>query len=1042
MARSPTVTQVEAPSAAGARADFAPQNVRTSPDMFGGMEARALDGLGRQAAGAGQSVANVFLEQAARDKAIADDTEMTNLRNSFTEKSGELWGRYSALAGQEAVDAYPQFQQELAALRDSTVGQASNAGVTRALNRTVGGTTAGMLGQAAGANARNVRVAGATAQDSAATLAINAGAGAGLNTEQQSIALTNGLLAVQRKGALLGWDDTTQQAQAAAFRGKFYSAAVLALADKDPLAAQALFQANRTGMDAQTQISLDNHLRTPVRNALATNIVGNVTGNGMGNGSLPNMPGTPGNTQGGIGDQVWAAEGGEGKNPTSSARGGGITDGTWATYAARLGLPASLRGTREGFDKVWSAYQADARQAIGRDLNPREQYTAWLLGVAGAKAFIMAPPGADAKAIYAAASNQNIADQAFRSNGSLLRPGATVAQSLQAIGDYFERKGGAAATASTRSGSGMAGRDAQMAAALAAAGNDPELRTSVLGKLNQQWSVEDAMNSQERSRMTQRIEALSGSLALGTDVTIPEPDIRRLFQPEQAQQIIDGLSVKKVEGQVFRAVQLATPEGIAAMQADLANGTGALTQQLRERRGTIVGPDGKVADEDAPADTVARANLGQVLNRALEARAGQLRADPAQYVMADPTVRAAAAAQQANPSDPAAMNNYITSTLAAQERLGVPEANRRVLAVNVAAGEAARLMGNDPAAGADGKPDNAALRLQSMSRQYGDHWPRVFGDLVRDGKLPAAYQVLANIATPVGQADFQRMLNLQRSRGSHAAFASGVPDAEKKLIDSGLDKATEAFRTSATAGQQQSGAQLASDVRDNVRDLAYYYAMQGMNASSALQTATDRVYNDKYEFNGTMRVPKQLPNGQPLGVAAAQRSAGILLRAMKPDDLAAPDSSNPALTEADRRQTAWSAAQRGVWVPNQNDTGLVLMSQWEMGARMPVRRRDGSMVEMRYDNMPVASAQPEPGRGFRSPGAQVMQFGGTPVPSGFEPAGAQPGTPNAPAAPALPATGPAPVSTAPIVPGTEDSRRLRGSAARGTGRWTRPGVEP
>lgn len=145
---------------------------------------------------------------------------------------------------------------------------------------------------------------------------------------------------------------------------------------------------------------------------------------------------------GDVRDVVWNAEGGAAQSPVSSARGGGILDSTWNSWAARLGLDPKLRGTREGFDRVWEAYQADARRVIGRDLTGAEQYLAWFLGPAGAKAFLFADRNADARQLYGQAAGDTVAEEAFRTNGKFLKPGMTVGQVIDTLNEHYAKFGG------------------------------------------------------------------------------------------------------------------------------------------------------------------------------------------------------------------------------------------------------------------------------------------------------------------------------------------------------------------------------------------------------------------------------------------------------------------------------------------------------------------------------------------------------------------------------------------------------------------------
>jgi hypothetical protein len=978
MARIPQQIVVDTPAPGAVGAGLAQQQASVSPEMFGAATARGIGQLGSALGDLG-AVAN---REVLAEQRILNETAATTAANAFHVESGRLWGDYASLQGTEATAAYPEFQENMAALRQRFLENSPNQAVRRQLDRSIGGAAASLEAQAAQRNSVNVRNAGVQAQEGAQVVAINEGVRLRDDPAGREIAYAQGLRAVQVQGAIQGWDAATLQSNMAAFRGRFWSGVIASTADTDPLRAQAIFDEQRNQMDAQAQIRVENFLRAPVQARRADDIVAWATGPQAG--ANPPAPGTPGNRQGGVPnppdavrDQAARAESG-GRNIANAAGSSAtgplqITRGTWNTYAERLGLerdeegrpaPAN-RGDRATQDKIWDLYQADARQSIGRDLTPNEQYAAWFLGIAGAKAFIMADPNADAYQTYAAVATNGVADQAFRMNGNLLRPGMTVGQANAAIGAYFNRYGGGGPT----EGGGRQGRDTQLQAALSRAGNDPELRAAVMSRIRAQWGVEDSMQHAERAQMDARLTALSDALALGTTASIPTADIRRLYQPEQANSILQNLTLKQIEGDVFRSVQLATPADIMSMQQDLANGAGPITQQLRERRGTVLGADGQVVEDQRAQDLLARQQLGNALNRAVTGRARQLASDPAQYAMADPAVRAAAQAQQAN-NTPQTTQAYVTATLAAQERLGVPAADRRVLSVAVAQNIAARISSADPGGGTTREPSSAAGQLQALASQYGAAWPQAFGDLVRDGKLAPEYQVLANIPTPAGQGDFQRALMSLRNAGSADKYGNLVPDVERKVINDGIDTALSAFRTTATAGQQSGGDALYGHVHSSVRTLAYHYAIGGMSGSEALRAAVDRVLNDKYEFSGTVRVPKQDNKGAPLGLVAVRPAIQQVQRNLKPEDLMVPESSNALLDESTRRQNYFRMAQAAVWVPNRDDTGLILAGTWEMGVRVPVRRADGSMIEVKFDNLPpieqrVSNSRDNPARGVQ-----------------------------------------------------------------------------
>ena len=238
----------------------------------------------------------------------------------------------------------------------------------------------------------------------------------------------NGIIS-EADGAIREWGRRQGQApelidlNARAARSSIRHSVIERMAVENPMAAMRYYEANKGDLDGATQQAIEKALKGAVGRQRANMAVSSV------------MP-KPGAIEGGdIRERVWRIEGGEAQNPEpgQTARGGGITDGTWTQYAGRLGLRPDQRGTREGFDAVWTAYQQDAATAIGRQLSAGEQYAAWFLGIGGAKAFMSAPRNADAQEVYRQAAGAGIADQAFRVNGAMMRPGMTVGEVLDAV---------------------------------------------------------------------------------------------------------------------------------------------------------------------------------------------------------------------------------------------------------------------------------------------------------------------------------------------------------------------------------------------------------------------------------------------------------------------------------------------------------------------------------------------------------------------------------------------------------------------------------
>lgn len=1010
MARIPTVTTVDQQPAGAIPGQFQGRS-ETPPTDFGQSAARtmgqaasavqqALSGFGEQMQRAG----GVLAEQAIRDQEINNETFATEAATAMQNSINQEWAAFSELQGRAATEAYPQYQQRIKEISDSTLSSAPNERVRRMLAGRVGQASNAALMTGAQWNTRQTRTASVNASEAAANQAIADGMLNRFNPQGLAAALAVGQSELVKIGEIGGWDAVTLAQKQAEYRGRFYGAVIATIAEDDPLAAKRVFDSVRESLDAGAQVRIENSLSAPVRSRTAANIVATVT--------APTETENPRS----VVDVVFRAENPAGdarRNPNSTASGPGqITDQTWSAYAARLGLRPEQRNDRAAHVAIFQAYQADAKTAIGRDLTPGEQYAAWVLGIGGAKAFIEASPDTDARALYGRVAGDNRARRAFSTNGDLMRPGMTTGQVLQAL------------SARVTPGPPRGDTRALLGRAMEMAGGDPQLQAAVMSQFNMWQNVQNATQAQDRAALDRQVSETAKALGQGAQVSIPEAEIRRLMPPEQADRTLDGLYTAQIAGQVFSSVQLATPQELQALRQDLIEGTGPVTQMLRLRRGTRMDAAG-VLEADRAGDVAARGELRDVLDRRIEERNRQLLADPAQYALADPGVREAASAAA---SDNSALGGYVTATLASQARLGVPEPERRILSKAQSQAIASDIMRSDPAQGDPQNPDGPAIRIRSLAQSYGEAWPRVFQDLVRDGNLPAEYQMLAVIPSSIGQADFARMLAAQKQAGGAGAFRQAVQRAfptEESRLSKEIGTYIQPFVATALASGQSGGDKLAGMVGGAIENLAAYYVFRGADASTAMQRATDRIVNDKYDILGSMRVPKETSDGRPLGLPPVQRAQAYVMRNLTPEKLADIEG-NPDVPPDERRRIAFRAAQRGFWVPNERDTGLVLMMELENGGRLPVREQGGNRIELLFDSLPSPSVSGLGTMQRDNPARAVTPIEDYEIPP--PPASQRSSGPGF-----TPQQVPAPA--APVMPG--ERRGARGSQPR-SGRWEPP----
>lgn len=1017
MATIPRTFQVDQAPAGQIQGQFAQRS--ETPPTQGGATGRAIAELGARL----QEAGGVFAQQAIKEQELLNETEAAEATITASQQINEQLSAFLTQQGRAASEGFDDFQRRIREAAEAAGEGASNQRVRQMLRTRLAQRVETALAAGRQHSARETLAANQQAQSALAGQAITDGLARVGDPAARGLALRSGLEAIDSIGRLQGWDEATLQQQRAEYIGRFYSAVVAEVAQRDPLEAQRIFEANRSQMDAASQLRIQEALSGQVRREVAAARVREAA-----SGRLLGQAPAPGEGGGraAVRDAIFRAENPAGdarQNPLSSASGPGqITNETWRAYAPRLGLTDAQRNDRAAHERIFDAFMDDAERQIGRRLNPGEMYAAWLLGIGGARAFFAAPRNANAREVYRSVASEERTAQAFSSNGDLLRPNMTVGQVLDAIAARVEsRMGGGAPT--------RRDYNAVLRDAMASAEGDVRLQAEIITQFNVWRQGQEQADAQAQAAMTQRLREITQALSMGSNVAIPEADIRRVFTPEQAERHIADLRTAEIAGQIYQSVQSATPAELNAIRDDLVNGNGPISQLIRLRRGTRLDDYGQVVEEDRPTDIAVRGAIREMVDRRIEQRNRELLADPAQYVVnSSPQVRAALDRASANPSDQQAMRDYITATLAEQERLGVPPEQRRVLSVAQAQAIAADIMRSDPGQGNAQNPDGPVLRLRALAMQYGEQgWPLVFRDLVRDGRLPREYEVLANIASAVGQADYARMLAAMQQMGGADRFRSAVRQnspVEAARLTRELESYVRPFVNTALASGQSGGDRLADLISDAVLNLAYYYVHRGQDAGTALQRAADRIINDRYEISGTMRVPKTLPNGQPLGLQPVRRSINYVMSQTRETDIADPPDDGSGLPMDVRRQIVWRGAQRGMWVPNSTDTGLIWVYETLNGGVLPVRRRDGSIFEIRFDNLPQPSI---PAEGLGPPRRGTLR-GSVRLIEGWEEDQPQP------PAPAPQRQTPPPVRDD-VLPGEP---RGRGTQPRSTNRWEPP----
>ncbi|BAI73177.1 hypothetical protein AZL_025390 [Azospirillum sp. B510] len=390
---------------------------------------------------------------------------------------------------------------------------------------------------------------------------------------------------------------------------------------------------------------------------------------------------------------------------------------------------------------------------------------------------------------------------------------------------------------------------------------------------------------------------------------IPEARLVNAYGPERGRQMFAELEATRKLGQDVKTVAMVPPD-------------------VQDRLLASYAPDGAgYAGERERYGELARA----------VARDRKNREDPAAYVLSNSSkLRDLVAGAR---TDPTKAQAAVALSLTLQADAGIPEVDRRILPVSMA-DTAARQLATLP-------PEARADAVEGMAATYGEHWPRVFRELVAQ-KLPTGYEVLATVQHPTARKELAEAQAIGRDDLRKAV------DKNAKLVDDGVRAALEPLIQSLAL--QPGGAGKIALWEDQTRLLAYRYALT-MPPADAAKKAADEIALGKYDFvpqDGGLQV--RAPKGQGDRAAAYGRQ---ILNALTPADL--PDvGGNTKLSPEDRRDILLSSVRRGVWVNNEHDDGWVLLD----ARRQPVTRADGSRIEFRFsevkDTGPVIPANRMP----------------------------------------------------------------------------------
>lgn len=609
------------------------------------------------------------------------------------------------------------------------------------------------------------------------------------------------------------------------------------------------------------------------------------------------------------------------------------------------GSPTPWLKDKSDGHKLTSSYVSDVIGRIRNQGPPAANENAVALGSAPSANSVESGPSAEPNQGPGAAPPGSEPPPRFLTDADVARVGANL--------------GGAPADASQPAPSagppGAPDRGALIKQAEQLYGNNPKMLRAVISAISRKSAEFNAANSADIYTLKQHLPDVVAAAEDGVQgLTFPEEKVNSLLPPAQAQHWREEFNVAQHVGDVMRAVQWASPDEVAALQADLSSGQGYLSTLMRTHRNAPTsGPGAVGADPDADEASFMRLRAGAA--RRLDAQLGKRwsmlngpNADPAAYVLSNPTVQAAGAAL--DQKDPASIMRYVNATLGVQEHLGVPEGQRHVLPK----AQAARLASSVMAPGGDAKG-----ALDKMQAQYGPAYDQVFSDMVTLGALPPAYQSVHALEDPRDAAEMSAAIALGRPTKTGQPpktltdlITPDIANPIKKAVstDPALTEFKKSLFMSGASPEQIDG------IVGSVETLALYKSYHNGDSNAAANAVKAFTGNYEYMPNGGARVPSaRMP--------AVSENARVLLDGMSPNNVAVPAAFEPAGLPSNQERGLPAQADylakvkaNPTWITSKREDALMLMD-WQ--GRL-VRGRDGTPLSVPFSAGPPAQ---RPGTG-------------------------------------------------------------------------------
>lgn len=317
----------------------------------------------------------------------------------------------------------------------------------------------------------------------------------------------------------------------------------------------------------------------------------------------------------------------------------------------------------------------------------------------------------------------------------------------------------------------------------------------------------------------------------------------------------------------------------------------------------------------------------------------QRKADPMGYVVANtPELKGMQARiDAAQPADrPALTQRFVTDSLAEQARLGITQP--RVLTPGQADSISQQAMSAT-------RPEDSANLIGGLEAQYGQHFPRVFNELVAGKKIANELLIIPNLQTPAAREGVSRL-----ARVKEADLTQGIDAKDQKTVKDLVTTNLEAMGATVPLLTEQS-SEVMNAYETTMRKMAYSFMAGGQSPSDAVTRAQSLLLG-QYQFAGSMRLPKAVDQS-----AAKQGAQSRLYDSL--DGVDVPRDLVAGARQPEEVQQEWlrTVRARPLWFTNDDDSGVSLWAQGADGVRYRVTK-GGAPVSFTWAELQLPTRTP------------------------------------------------------------------------------------